>query len=107
MVYITKDEWAVKQGYASFLTDAADSGIVLSIREDTTVLNDGAVLFPRTGYKSTINAQAIITPTAGSHTYKLRADRSFGGAGGGTFTLKATATAPAFILVEYLGKGNA
>jgi hypothetical protein len=42
----------------------------------------------------------VDTPTAGSHTYKLQADRQ---AGTGTLTMNAGGTFPAFILVEDIG----
>lgn len=44
-----------------------------------------------------LHAEVILTPSAGSHTYKLRA------ASGGTAVLEASATVPSFILVEDLG----
>jgi hypothetical protein len=46
-----------------------------------------------------LHAEAIVTPGAGSITYKLRGSRT----GGGTMTMSAGATFPAFILVEDLG----
>lgn len=47
----------------------------------------------------TLYGSVILTPSAGPHTYKLAADRS----GTGTMSLIASATAPAFILVEDIG----
>ena len=44
--------------------------------------------------------EAVVTPTAGSHTYKLQAARA---AGTGSLSTLASATAAAFIAVEDLG----
>jgi hypothetical protein len=42
----------------------------------------------------------ILTPTAGSHTYKIQYGRT---AGSGTHTVNATSNSPSFILVEDIG----
>jgi hypothetical protein len=45
-------------------------------------------------------AYAILTPSTGSHTYKLSAERPQGTA---NITMQAGSTFPAFILVEDVG----
>jgi hypothetical protein len=47
-----------------------------------------------------VYAVAILTPSGGSHTYKLTAART---SGTGTVTMTASATQPAFFLVSDLG----
>jgi hypothetical protein len=47
-----------------------------------------------------LGAMALVTGASGSTTYKLRMLR---GAGSGTVTMKASATVPAFIVVQDLG----
>lgn len=50
------------------------------------------------GYRG--EGSVVLTPSAGAHTYKLRAGRI---AGTGTLTMGASASNPAFILVEDIG----
>lgn len=52
------------------------------------------------GGQTTVTPSVIRTPTAGSHTYKLRGQRAVGT---GTVTLLASASNPAYILVEDIG----
>jgi hypothetical protein len=47
------------------------------------------------------NGSVVLTPSAGSHTYKLTMERA--GAASGDISIAATATNPAFILVEDIG----
>lgn len=47
-----------------------------------------------------LKADAVITPSAGAHTYKLQLSRTVGT---GTVTMNASAAGPAFILVEDIG----
>lgn len=49
------------------------------------------------GGSQTMVAQVVLAPTSGVHTYKLRMSRS---GGTGNVTMTASATIPAFILVE-------
>ncbi len=69
---------------------------VLYIREGSTTLQTASLI----GSTSTqfLNGAVVITPTAGAHTYKLSAET-----GGGTMTMRASSTSPAFILVEDIG----
>jgi hypothetical protein len=50
--------------------------------------------------RSGLHAEVVLSPSAGSHTYKLTLAR---GDGTGTVSMVAAATAPAFILVEDIG----
>ena len=67
----------------------------LNIQESTTVL--GAMLF---GGGNGAIAQAVITPSAGAHTYLVTCQNISGTSGG---TAVASATQPCFILVEDIG----
>lgn len=71
------------------------------IWEGATRLNGKLNLqVPSTGHIGSPSAIAIVTPSAGAHTYKVSAIRA---AGTGTGTVKAAATYPAFIHVEDIG----
>lgn len=72
--------------------------IGLGVNEGATSLASGQ-LYAATS-ATTLTAEVILTPTAGSHTYKLTAGRA---AGSGTVGTTASSTAPAYILVEDLG----
>lgn len=72
-----------------------------SIKEGATQLNGTSAPFSGTASRNTTHYCAVsITPTSGSHTYKLTAARQ---AGTGTITMGASSTNPAFILVEDIG----
>lgn len=55
---------------------------------------------PSTTLAVKLHCETIISPPAGSYTVKVRADRNVGT---GSATFDASATAPAFILVEDIG----
>lgn len=74
----------------------ANSNLLL-IRESTTTLQTSSYV-ASTATERMPPAVYVFTPTAGSHTYKLTADT-----GGGTMTMRASSTAPAFIQVEDIG----
>lgn len=81
----------------------ADGRFVLSIYESTTQLGEAVVCIPRTGASfASCTVFAFLTPSAGSHTYKLRGKSDQGG----TATLNNTATAVAFIEVVDLGPSS-
>lgn len=70
---------------------------------NTTILQDGVQvgnirLGDPAAQAETSHGFAIITPAAGSHTFKLQ-----GSTNAGTVSLVATATEPAFILIEDIG----
>lgn len=67
------------------------------ISEGATFLQ-GSIQSGSNGAYLTHNSSVVLTPTAGAHTYKLRA------AGvGSTCNMQASATTPAFILVKDIG----
>lgn len=82
------------QGGAS--STVADDQAIGRIKEGATEL--GVWLYGRLPGNG--SGSAILTPTAGAHTYKLTIERA---AGTGTVTLGASATNPCFILVEDIG----
>jgi hypothetical protein len=84
-------------GYVCSGNNTVDQLNSVYIFESTTQLSADSGLSRSGGRSYTHQVMWIGTPSAGSHTYKLRAD-----AGGGTMTTKASATAPAFILVELI-----
>jgi hypothetical protein len=78
---------------------AVDDVAGLNVKEGATLLTYQRV--GRVGATTLgIGAQVILTPTAGSHTYKVSMVRE---AGSGGLTMVAGTVAPAFILVEDLG----
>jgi len=79
--------------------DTANSGFALQIQEGVTEFQTDSQRLPAASEPGTFHAVAVITPSAGSHTYKLTGQRQ----GVGTATTIAAAAAPAFILVEDIG----
>jgi len=78
--------------YSRYITG---SGIhTLEIREGSTTLQSGVAVGGAPVYFA--NVVSVHTPTAGSHTYKV----SFSQSSAGTYTFRAGAAYPAFILVE-------
>jgi hypothetical protein len=72
----------------------------LRIKESTTVLQIRSLHISHTSDVMTLHASVVLTPSAGSHTYKLSLARA---AGTGSLTLGAGATFPAYIMVEGIG----
>jgi hypothetical protein len=90
-------------GQISLLTDGTGNEAQGYIREGTTKLAEigpGAVA---AGTAGVITASAILEASSGSHTYKLSAEPI----DEVSVTMKASATRPAFILVEDLGPAPA
>lgn len=87
-------------GYAARI-DGTSSGDLFSLMivEGATVLNEAGVVVG-TPFGDGASAFAVLTPTAGSHTYKLQLGRA---SGAGSGALIASANRPAFILVEDIG----
>lgn len=75
----------------------------LAIRESSTTLNLNQQWLNSSLVAETMVVQVVITPTAGSKTYKA----SFNFNGAATGTLQAASTTPAFILVEDIGPNGA
>ncbi len=74
--------------------------VSVNIKEGTTRFNASLLSTVTANLGITLVVQAVITPTAGAHTYKLSAARSNGT---GNVTSQALADTPAFILVEDIG----
>lgn len=74
--------------------------ILLRIYEDDTLIRDGQVHSAVANQDDYIERSVIRTPSAGSHTYKLRMLRA---AGTGTITMSANVNSPAHILIEDIG----
>lgn len=78
-------------------TVAGDAGRI-SIKEGATLVTLGQAFISGTAAgANTIMPQVVLSPSAGSHTYKLTGVRV---SGSGTFTMNADPTFPAYILVE-------
>lgn len=78
-------------------TVTGDAGRI-SIKEGATLLTLGQAFIGGTAAgANSIMPQVILTPPAGTHTYKLTASRV---SGSGTFVMNADPTFPAYILVE-------
>lgn len=77
---------------------SAALGVDFQIYDTTgaTEIGRSSYTTPVTTYSESANPIAIVQPSAGSRSYKMR----FQQVGGVTGTIFATATAPAFILVE-------
>lgn len=82
-------------GFGRSGNSAANAINSIYIFESTTQLSADQFESQSGGANVTHHPLYIGTATAGSHTYKLRAD-----AGTGTMILKASSTAPAYIVVE-------
>lgn len=82
-------------GSVSFLPTVANQNNRLRIKEGGTVFQTIDSIQASTGQEERVEGSVVISPTAGSHTYKLS-----GQVTSGTTTVVAGATIPAFILVE-------
>ena len=79
---------------------ATDRG-VMRIREGSTTLNHGYHAFRTAGTtEDGITVEHILTPSTGSHTYKVSYERF---AGTGTHEFVCAVSGPSFILIEDLG----
>lgn len=82
-------------GQGMFQNTAAGNVSAFRIKEGGTQLTSVEYNHTTLGVPSSLAGSVIISPSAGTHTYNLRGISS-----AGTTTLVATATLPAFILVE-------
>lgn len=73
----------------------------LTIRESSTTLNGAKLLYETASQDQAMIAQWVGTPGSGSHTYKLSLAAS-----ASTINMAASATVPAFILVEDIGPAS-
>lgn len=89
-------------GDVSFTSSVAADNALLLILDGATTLNQRTVAIPAitTPNSYGCRVEAVVQPSAGSHTYKLQAQRN---GGSGNITMVASATQPAFILVEDIG----
>lgn len=87
-------------GYGLLSADTANATFNLHIRESTTTLQrwTGRYEKPTADILDQANIQAVLTPSQGSHTYKLSLETA-----AGTIDLTADSTRPAYIMVEDLG----
>lgn len=83
-------------GHVGYFNDTVNGGFLLNIKEGATVLNRFISYETQASNGVTNHAEAVILPTAGTHTYKLTGTRAVVG----TVTVEAAATIPSFILVE-------
>jgi hypothetical protein len=72
----------------------------MRIKESTTQLQRGRLVCDTANQGQTIQRSAVLTPSAGSHTYKATLLRA---SGTGNIQSTAALTLPAFILVEDIG----
>lgn len=75
-------------------------GALMQIMEGGTQLMAASTYLSSSTLGLPVICEVILTPTSGSHTYKLTLQRIIGS---GTLTMNANATAPAYILVEDIG----
>jgi hypothetical protein len=85
-------------GYIAALGAAGGGLARLDIKESATILASDQEIMQTSN--TGLRAVAIISPSAGAHTYKLTFGRT---SGADTLTMVASSTAPAFILVEDIG----
>src|SRR5205807_9649308 len=84
----------------AFFDTVATDALEMDIREGATVLQFAIILPAAASTNTTIEKSVVLTPTAGSHTYKVTCLRA---AGTGAVTFNAATTLPAFLLVEDIG----
>lgn len=72
----------------------------LYIMEGATMLQSRLIVTGAVSTDEGVFVQGVFTPSEGTHTYNIRADRS-----AGTMTIHATSALPAFILVEDITGG--
>jgi hypothetical protein len=87
-------------GYlSSWSSTNANAYAQLLVMESSTTLQSATGSTVTIGSGTMLCAVAVLTPSSGSHTYKLQ----LGSVTAGTLTMSASATAPAYILVEDMG----
>lgn len=86
--------------HALWTSDTTNDGVGMEIKESTTRLQALRGIIALGGESVTLHGATVLTPSSGSHTYKLTGLRV---SGSGTTQMTASATVPAFILVEDLG----
>lgn len=89
-------------GSAFLSRTVADGATSLLIRESSTTLKNAGYLTTGAQFGAE-EGSVVLTPSAGSHTYKLSLEQD---SGTGSSGIIAAATTPAFILVEDLGSSS-
>jgi hypothetical protein len=103
-VTVNSDRLIRVTGQLILTTDAVDfEGAQAYIREGSTTLAQIGPGGVQAGSPGAVSASAILEATSGSHTYKLSAEPI----DEVSVTMKASATRPAYILVEDLGPAPA
>jgi len=87
-------------GQGLFSSTVSGDNASLTITDGSNTVLQTANLIVSTAGTQTITSSVVVTPSAGSVTYKLRASRV---SGTGVLTLTAGSTAPAFVDVEDIG----
>jgi hypothetical protein len=77
----------------------ADNGTAVLLKEGANALMSSVVLHGNATVAGTNSGAAILTPSAGNHTYKLTAQNYVGGIS----SITSSATSPSWILVEDIG----
>lgn len=75
------------------------NGAILRIKESSTVLKECAKVNVSNAVGENMSTHVVITPSAGSHTYKVSLTNLIGG----TVVMTASGTNPASLLVEDIG----
>lgn len=86
-------------GKAHISSNEAGNRLILAIREGSTVLNDTYVTPTTPALGEDAYVSAIVSPSAGSHTYKLSAIRNTGTSGVGT-VYSVSGDSMTYLLVE-------
>lgn len=84
-------------GYCEVSTTGTAGRTTMYIKESTTKLQQASALNAIASSGANINCQAVILPSAGSHTYKLSMEST-----SGTSNTATSASAPAYILAELI-----
>lgn len=85
-------------GFIRWQQATSTSNPVIQIQEGATILADAVFVQAAAGWQGNFTAEVVLTPSAGSHTYKLTLQTN-----AGSVSSFAAATEPAFILVEDIG----
>jgi hypothetical protein len=84
-------------GYALVSNTGAAGRTTMHIKESTTYIQKFSVMNAVASSEATVKPQGILVPSAASHTYKLSMETT-----AGTTNTIASATTPAYILVELI-----
>ncbi len=91
------------KGFALVSSTINADEIVIKIKEGSTQLTQDGTSIATQPRAQGLHPEVIITPTAGSHTYKMTILRNNGT---GTVTLSASGSFPAFLIVEDIGPSS-